>query len=760
VTLTGAQFASKAQFASEGQFRKRKLLVPIAGMTLGGITLVVLLSVLLITWFDTSARGFEERIVADGFHREVQQLEAIMVPQVNWDESVAHVDVKFSPRFADSIFSSPFYTFNGFTHTFIADPDDRVIYAAVRGRPGSVHAVDGFLPTTRYLLRTVRNEEARRPPIHPNPSHQGGVVTYPIQADGVTRINGTVYLVIASLVQPDFGKVLPKGPRAPVLFTAMPIDDALLNSFERGYQVNDISVVAGAGDTMRKAYFSLHAPDGTEIAALAWTPRQPGTALLRALFVPMLVALIVMGWVGWTISERSAVVVDELIASEAEALHLAYHDPLTHLPNRTRLFERIPEMLATIGPQQPFLALLCIDLDRFKKVNDTLGHQAGDALINAVAERLRGLTVSDDRLFAARLGGDEFVLLTMASTRAGVDELAQRCLSRIVQPVDSVFGRLDVGCSIGVSVIDNPDFDPSEALRQADLALYRSKANGRACVTTFDPSMDESLAKRRLLEAALRTALSDQAFHMVYQPQVDARGKIIAAEALVRWTHPTMGPISPGEFIVLAEESGLILAIGEWVMRRVFQETAHWNDGNGNGIRVAINVSAVQMRTQGFANQVVQMVAQTGIDPARYEIELTETALLRSEPTAEQNFNILQRLGFCMALDDFGTGYSSLSLLQRFRVDRIKIDQSFVADLGKAREADALVSAIIKLARTFRLSVIAEGVETEGQKRRLIAAGCREFQGYLTGLPMSAEALERALDMPPVVARRLSRLHR
>ena len=729
-------------------------------MTLGGIALVVLLSVLLITWFDTSARGFEERIVSDGFHREIEQLEAIMAPQVNWDQSVAHVDRKFSPGFADSIFSSPFYTFNGFTHTFIADRDDRVIYAAVRGRPGAVGAVDAFLPTTRQLMRTIRAAEARRPPIHPNPSHQGGVVTYPIQADGVARVHGKVYLVIASLIQPDFGKVMPRGPRAPVLVSALPINDALLDSFERGYQVNDISVVSGANKAMGKAFVSLHAPDGTEVAALAWTPRQPGTTLLRALFVPMLVALIVMGWVGWTISERSGVVVDELIASEAKAIHLAYHDPLTKLPNRTRLFERMPEMLDAIGPDQPLLALLCIDLDRFKKVNDTLGHQAGDALIAAIAERLRALTASDERLFAARLGGDEFVMLTSAATITAVEDLAQRCLSRIVQPVDSVFGRLDVGCSIGVSVIRHRHFDPSEALRQADLALYRSKANGRACVTFFDPSMDESLTKRRMLEAALRTALSDQAFHMVYQPQVDARGKIIAAEALVRWTHPTLGPIPPGEFIVLAEESGLILAIGEWVLRRVFAETAHWSDQGGNGIRVAINVSAVQMRTQGFANQVVQMVAQTGIDPARYEIELTETALLRNEPTAEQNFNILQRLGFCMALDDFGTGYSSLSLLQRFRVDRIKIDQSFVADLGKAREADALVSAIIKLARTFRLSVIAEGVETEGQKRRLIAAGCREFQGYLTGLPMPAEALERALDLSPLVARRLGRLTR
>ena len=721
--------------------------------------MLVLLAALLVSWFDTSALLRERNMVEHGFNQQIQQIMQQPVPQSDWDKTVLQIDHKFDAKFADVDFGIQLYQYDKIDHTFIVDGDEHPIYASINGKQHPLNSYAPFAETARQLLLPIRFAEARRPPIHPDLINHKQV-TSPIQSEQIAMVSGHIYLVFATLIQPDMGKILPKGPRAPVVITAMPIDRATLASFASGYLVDDLDISSTMSTMQRKASFPLLASNGSEIAALTWTPRQPGSELARLMIVPLVAFLAALGLFSWTIVKRSAVVVDELIASEAKAIHLAYHDPLTRLPNRTRLFERLPEMLEGIGPEQPFLALMCIDLDRFKKVNDTLGHQAGDALISAVAQRLRELTASDDRLFAARLGGDEFVMLTMADSIAAIDELAQRCLSRIVQPVDSVFGRLDVGCSIGVSIINDRDFDPSEMLRQADLALYRSKANGRACVTTFDPTMDESLAKRRMLEASLRTALSDQAFHMVYQPQVDARGKIIAAEALVRWTHPALGPIPPSEFIVLAEESGLILAIGEFVLRRVFQETAHWTSDAETGIRVAINVSAVQMRTQGFANQVVRLVAQTGIDPSRYEIELTETALLKSEPTAEQNFNILKRLGFCMALDDFGTGYSSLSLLQRFRVDRIKIDQSFVAELGKAREADALVSAIIKLARTFRLSVIAEGVETEGQKRRLIAAGCREFQGYLTGMPMSPRALEHALELAPMEAKRFARLGR
>jgi EAL domain-containing protein (putative c-di-GMP-specific phosphodiesterase class I) len=308
--------------------------------------------------------------------------------------------------------------------------------------------------------------------------------------------------------------------------------------------------------------------------------------------------------------------------------------------------------------------------------------------------------------------------------------------------MESEYGRLAVGCSIGFTIIDAQGIDPSTALRQADLALYRSKELGRLRATLFDPEMDAQLRSRRALEADLREALAEGELHMVYQPQVNRAGHTTGVEALLRWPHPINGQVPPDVFVPLAEECGLILALGEFVLRRVFEETAHWQ-----ALRVAINISAVQMRSPGFAAVVTRLVAQHDIDPARYELELTETALLGDDPTTAANVEALCRLGFSFALDDFGTGYSSLSVLQRFAVNKIKIDRTFVSSLGGNPGAEALVDAMVKLARALNLGVIAEGVETPVQMERLVVCGCHEFQGHLVGRPVLPEAIVSAIDV-------------
>ncbi len=333
----------------------------------------------------------------------------------------------------------------------------------------------------------------------------------------------------------------------------------------------------------------------------------------------------------------------------------------------------------------------------------------------------------------ARLGGDEFVLVCPVQDEQEASDLADRCLGLIMKPMTCEYGQIDVGCSIGVALIGKGQADPSVVLRHADMALYEAKAEGKGQVRFFEPAMAEAMKTRRTLEDSLRASLRGDDFRMVYQPQVDVDGNVAAVEALLRWNHPELGEISPAVFIPLAEETGLIMAIGEFVMRKVFEETAQWHN-----MRVAINVSAVQMRTPGFATQVMQLAARAGIEPSRYEIELTETALLGDGPATTENFDILRKLGFSIVLDDFGTGYSSLSLLHRFRVDKIKIDHSFVAGLAASGEVNALVGAIVKLARSFDLGVIAEGVETEEQRHHLTLVGCTEFQGFLTGRPMPA----------------------
>jgi diguanylate cyclase (GGDEF)-like protein len=728
--------------------RKRQLLVPIAAMTLGALVLLVVLVVFLVNRFDDTAIAREQRMVESGFAQQLHQLNEVVVPQVDWDKAVAKIDRKMDLTFADLDFGHQLYTFDGFTHSFFVDGDGKVTYAYVRGSHPPATSFDPFWPIARQLLRPIRAAEAKRGPIRPHAQGKGPI-TRPIQANGIARIDGKVYVVMASLVQPDLGMVQPKGPRAAVSINAIPIDRAMLDGFAARYLLDDLKLVPTPDAATDRAILPLRAPDGTVVAALSWAPRQPGSVLLHSMMAPLVGAIVLLALVGWTIVRRSGVIVDELLASEMRARHLAYHDTLTLLPNRALLFERLRTLLATLSPRRPLLGMLCIDLDRFKEVNDTLGHQAGDELLKVISDRLRTLARVEPGAFTARLGGDEFVLVALAHDREAIATLAQRCLGALLTPVDSEFGRLDVGCSIGVAVIDATVREPSLALRQADLALYRAKARGRGCITFYEHEMEAAFQTRRVLEAKLRTALDLGAFHMVYQPQVDTVGTIRAYEALLRWDDAELGAISPATFIPLAEECGLILGIGEFVLRRVFAQTRDWR-----GVRVAINVSAIQMRAPGFAARLIQIAAAIGIDPVQYDIELTETALLTDTPATTENFNALKRLGFAIVLDDFGTGYSSLRLLHRFRVDKIKIDRSFVADLGQSTEAETLVGAIVKLARSFHLGVIAEGVETEAQKDLLIAAGCHEFQGYLTGRPTSVEAVSALFAAQPDELRR------
>ena len=711
--------------------RKRLLLTPIAALTLGGLMLLAMLAAFLINQFDETALDRERLMVKNGFTHELEQYDLMIFPETDWDKAVARIDHTVDADFADTYFGNQFYQFDGFTYTFVLNGSGKIIYASRKGARVKPADVSDLANNVGPLVEQVRQAERQRPPIMPDPVNKTHIVTKPIQANGVIRVGGQIYITVATLIQPDVGHILPLGPRAPIVITAMVVGPSTLTSFGKRYLVEGMTIAKSSKDFGHMTFVPLHAPDGHDIGALSWKAHRPGATLFYRMMVPLVGAFAILLLTGWTVVRRSVVVVDELIASEATAKHLAYHDPLTGLPNRAMMFARMPALLERLGPETPLLAVLGIDLDRFKAVNDTLGHEAGDELIKAIAERFRDVLDDPNTGFAARVGGDEFIILCLAPDRRHVEALANRCLARVLQPVASIYGQLDVGCSIGVTIIDNPFVETSNVLRQADLALYRSKANGRACITYYDLSMEDAFAARRQLEANLRNALSNNAFHMVYQPQVDPDGHMTAVEALIRWTHPELGPIAPDTFIPLAEESGLIMAIGEFVLRQVFEETKNWRH-----IRVAINVSAIQMRTPGFADQLIMLAARAGIDPSCYEIELTETALLGDDPATVQNFSILKRLGFIMVLDDFGTGYSSLSLLHRFQVNKIKIDRSFVSDLGEREEAEALIGAIISLAKAFKLDVIAEGVENERQMHSLIKAGCQEFQGFYTGKPM------------------------
>ena len=704
-------------------------------VALAAISLLALTGATLTRQVDLTNRTREEHLVNEGMGQRIDELADVVVPQVDWDDAVTHIDNSFEPAWIDRNLASYLHVMNGIRGVFVLGGNgDRLIYAARDGKRAALGSFAPYAATVRALMPELRANEQARPPFAPDSAH-AHLVARPIQARALTMAAGRLDVVVLSLVQPDFGTALPRHARSPVVVTVLPFDKDEMWRLAARYELDDLRLATGPTDDRHWSQAPLRDQADRVIAVLQWRDRAVGQSLMLRLLAPLLCMLSVLGAIAGLLFRRSDAIASDLIASEARARHLAFHDSLTQLPNRAMMFERMRVALASARRRGTTVAVHCLDLDRFKGVNDSLGHLAGDQLICRVAEIVAGLCRESDTV--ARLGGDEFVVIQPDSSAIGAAHLAERLIGAIREPIELEYGVVEVGVSIGTTLVTAGEggglaTDPSEALRQADLALYESKERGRGCATFFEPEMDAAMRFRRELEVDLRHALATDALEMVYQPQSDVRGNLVGVEALVRWNHPVRGAVPPAMFVPLAEESGLILELGERVFRRVFEETRDWD------LRVAVNVSALQLRSPKFMGVLTQLAGEFRIDASQYEIEITETALLGDDGVTRNNIIMLKQEGFTIALDDFGTGYSSLSTLQRFEVDTIKIDRSFVRNLGIDAEADALVDAIIQLGRALKLTVVAEGVETESQRLHLARCGCNVFQGYLLNRPVAA----------------------
>ena len=421
--------------------------------------------------------------------------------------------------------------------------------------------------------------------------------------------------------------------------------------------------------------------------------------------------------------------------SEERSRFLALHDPLTGLPNRRQFREELMNAVASIGSAKVnSIAVLFIDLDGFKGVNDTLGHAIGDQLLETVAEDFRTALRRCDRI--ARIGGDEFAVLQIEE---GQPDSAIGLASRLIEIASrerSIAGYLTtIGASIGIVIAESVDADPESLLKAADLAMYRAKIEGRGTYRIFNPGMDADVQARRQLELDLRNAQALGQFEVFYQPQISLSTRRVSGfEALLRWRHPVRGMVSPAEFIPLAEELGLIVPIGEWVMREACVEAATWPEA----LTIAVNVSSVQFMRGNLVSAVVNALAHSGLASHRLEVEITESVLLKKTERNLDTLNQLRELGVRISMDDFGTGYSSLSYLRLFQFDKLKIDRSFVEDVTSDRECSAIVSAILGLGSSFGIPTIAEGVETEEQLTHLTGEGCTEVQGRIFSMPISA----------------------
>jgi diguanylate cyclase (GGDEF)-like protein len=434
--------------------------------------------------------------------------------------------------------------------------------------------------------------------------------------------------------------------------------------------------------------------------------------------------------------------VTERKRAQERIAHLASYDELTGLANRTQFRERISSMLAAVHKRESRLAIHLIDLDRFKSINDTLGHPIGDKLLKDVAFRLIAVMRPTDII--TRFGGDEFVVLqTATERRQDVYALAQHLVKALVEPFEIDGHRIDIGASIGIAMAPIDGIDADQLIKKADMALYAAKNSGGGKHCFFAAEMEQATQERRALELDLRKALGSEQFHLNFQPLVDLHtGRVTACEALLRWTHPERGSVPPSVFIPIAEETGLIVALGDWVLHHACIEAATWP----HVVKVAVNLSPVQFRDRSLALQVVSALAKSGLSAKRLELEITERVLLEESDGTSAAMEQLNNLGVNFSLDDFGTGYSSLNYLRKFPFHKIKIDQSFIRDLGEKGDARPIISAVASLGAGLDKIVVAEGIETKEQMELVSAQGCHEGQGYYFCRPMTANAARAWLE--------------
>ncbi|MDB5538918.1 MAG: hypothetical protein JWQ89_645 [Devosia sp.] len=680
-----------------------------------------------------SARQIDENALSRQSQRIIHAVQAQLafIPRDQesvaiWDDAVIAARDHDEP-WLDNNIGRWMYDYFGHDETYVLSPDDTAIYAAKDGHTVAAGAFDERRAVTMPLVEDLRTRAA------------AGYADAPPHIADYVLIDGRPAIASVIPLVSDSGNIAQALGREPVLVSIVWLElDFELRMIDR-YMTEvgrfTTATVPGAG----MSTFPVTNRSGRIVAFFEWLPYRPGTNLLERT-APALVAtfLIIAGLVVLLVY-RLWLALNALEQRRLDAERQATEDALTGLPNRLSFDRQFDFLLGAAKLRDPPLALLMLDLDRFKQVNDTLGHHAGDDLIRAVAERLAEVVGPSDVL--ARLGGDEFAILH--SCYAGTIEvsgLAQRIVDTIARPFRVQGSDAFVGVSIGVVIAGPGQRDSRELSRKADIALYEAKSAGRNRAAIYEESMDELVQSRHTIEAELREALRTPGqLWVAFQPLCGkGEGELMGAEALLRWNHPRLGHVSPSQFIAIAEGSGLIEHLGEFVLRRAAVFGARWP-----GRTIAVNISPAQLRNPNFAERVFALLKETGMRPADLEIEITEGILLDDESTASNSIRRFRDAGIRIALDDFGTGYSSLNYLKRYPVDRIKIDRSFIAQLSTANASNAIVQAMVTLAHAMGIEVTAEGVETEEQFRVLVAMGCDTFQGYLFSRPLSAGDIEK-----------------
>jgi diguanylate cyclase (GGDEF)-like protein len=681
---------------------------------------------------DDLASVRERTLIERAIKDRIETVSREQLSVTNWDDAVLRSAAR-DQAWIDENIGLWMHEFYGHDMAIVLDENNLPVNTMIGGENVRPRAFEAASQALAPLILDVRARIAA-----------SGEASDETLVTGLIELAGTPSLVSIRPIIPSTDRLAFDPAKSYLHVAVRHLDARFFTEIGERYMIRGLHLDAPGRDHAEEG-FALRGVDEA-LGTVAWSHEMPGFDLVAMLAPTVALSIVaLLGAASWAFL-RLRRAVARLQDSEERATRLAMHDALTGLPNRALFDLRLDEALAEMQRDDGRVALHCIDLDRFKNVNDTLGHPAGDELLRQVAARLNKVVRSQDTV--ARLGGDEFAIIQRGiPDELDAQRIAQRILLAIREPFDLGLDMAFVDSSVGTILAPDFGIDRSELMRKADIALYEAKALGKGRQVVFEADQDEVIARKRLIERNLRDDLErGEGLSVVYQPIMAIDGRTMdGAEALARWTHPSHGSVPPAVFIAVAEEHGLIQRLGAWVLREACvlarDLRLRW---------IAVNVSAAQFRDPHFVDVVLDTLKEVGLSPERLQLEITEGLLLDAAEAVASNLMKLRFAGVCIALDDFGAGYSALNYLHRHRVDKIKIDPSFVHCLGEAESTDAIVRAMIELGRALDLGVTAEGVETEAQRLRLAEFGSPNLQGYLFSHPVSGDALrafaERATE--------------
>lgn len=698
---------------------------------------------------DTESAEREAETVRNGLNVVMMRMKQNLHAFSRWDESTQQTPLASDLAWIHHHYGRRLHETSGYDQSFILDSRDSAVYASINGKLVDKNIYELISAKIDPVVQEVRDTyQLRKLNVVIDDSVHARPASEPVSRVVFRRIDQRPALIGAVTIVPADGRGLGNADTPAVAVNVTFVDEAFVSELSKNYSIENMSLSETAPLASAVSVpIPFYSPNARR-AWLTWMPKKPGTVMLRQL-LPAIVGLVLfLGFIGALVLRQARRATEELKNSERRATELAFRDTLTGLGNRAQLIEVLAEQLEGLKPEQK-LALLFIDIDGFKDINDTLGHHVGDELLTVAAWRLASIK---NNLAAIRLGGDEFAILLPFDNQDEVGVISRHILENLRQQTPAGDHVLTVSASIGVAIAPEHATDPETLLRRADIALYRARTEGRGTLRMFDPGYEDALHKRGKIERELAAALANEELIIRFQPQLSVDGeRLLGVEALVRWNHPERGIVPPTEFVPTAEHSGLIVRLDEWVLRRACEEAAQWPD-----ISLAVNLSPLNFHHSDMVARLVRVLEETSFNPRRLEIEITESMLLNATPEVLGQLAEMRQMGIRIVLDDFGTGYSSLGYLRSFPVDKIKIDKSFVQNLGVTEESAAIIECVARLGRALGLTITAEGVETKEQHRFVRAAGCHQLQGFLFSKAVSPEEIREMLN--PAKREKLIRL--